>query len=168
VFRVPIDFYDKLKNGENPVPYLLLVNSLGVRYFSIKTLSGFFDIEPYLANGQYLADGSIYAGTPSLVNTIERSARLLSISGLDKSLSRDFTALSFTPEKSQQSISFDLDNNDHHFSTLVATEPFLKQEVQLRLGFESLPFSNHIVFFKGRVNNLRLERNKLTIKAVEG
>jgi len=149
--------------GEEPVPYVLIQTLMGWRAYAEKTE----DTESgYIADGTYLADGSITAGAG--LGLLEREGRLLSWSGFERTIQpRKSDVLSAYNRKQQQSISIMLDNSGGHFSKLIAKENFIGRPMGVYVGFDGLEINEHLRVFDGQIFETELTEMKMTVRAHE-
>ncbi len=166
MFRVNVDFHKALKRGEEPITYTLVTTKMGDRVYSFKALSSTLGSGPAIADGAYLADGTIKAGFG--IEPIEQSGRLLTLGRFDRTISPRKQGLLFGfTSKQRQTLSVDLDNEDKHFSKLLGREPFLGTDFKIFTGFESLDFSKHIKMLSGVITELFISPKKLTLRIEE-
>lgn len=153
--------------GEKPLAYVLFQTHLGYRAYAEKEMSGFFDPYGLLANGTVLGDGSELAGAAS-DSVIEKSARLKDLGDFERSLqprSSDILMAFYGKQLSHASIG--LDNTDHYFTRLMMREPFLTRPMNIYIGFDSMPMSEHISMFKGVVSEVSVTLTTMTVEADE-
>jgi hypothetical protein len=97
-------------NGEKPITAVMINTHLGYRAYAAKEIKVLFDpSRTDLPDGTLLADGSLYAGVGSLT-VIDKSGRLLDLSGLERTLQPQGSYYISWMRKDLQHISFDLDN----------------------------------------------------------
>ena len=166
MYRIPIDFHDRLTRNEIPIMYIVIETHLGDRAYAEKELAQVFDLAALLADGTYDADGSRLAGSDSLP-VIDKAARVLSFGYFERTVQplRDDLLISYQ-RKQIQHLSVELDNADRYFSELVPKEPFLSRALNAYVGFEADPQSEHLSIFKGIISELSL-LPKMTVIADE-
>lgn len=154
MYRVPIRMHRRLMRGEVPITYCLIQTHLGWRAYAQKQLSAVFDAEASIADGTFLADGTIIAGGYS-VGLIDKGARVLSFGSFERTLQPlNDDVLTAYSGRQLQHISLELDNVDRYFSRLIAKEPFLGRPISLYVGFEEDPQGDHMSIFRGIVSEL--------------
>lgn len=142
--------------GEVPIAYCLIETHMGYRGYAEKELSGGFESEVYLADGSVTADGSVIAGGGS-TGTIGKSARVISFGSFERTISPETAdALLAYTRRQLQHISVELNNTDLFFSQLIAKEPFLGRPINIYVGFEADPQSEHMSIFKGVITELSM------------
>ena len=163
MYRTSINFHKRLMRGEIPVPYIIIATHMGYRAYAEKELTKVFDLLGYIADGTYLADSSITAGSIS-AGIIEKSARVVSFGSFERNLqSLKDDVLGSYQSKTLQFLSVDLDNSDAYFAKLMAKEPFIGRMLSYYLGFEEDPQSEHLELFSGIIT----EMNVMGIATVE-
>lgn len=167
MYRIPIEAYNKLMRGERPLTYVLIHTHFGYRAIAAKELSKIFDtILVNVADGTVTAGGTSTAGSASM-GIIDKSGRLLSISGLERSLQPQYTDfLTAWQRKDLQHIVIELDNIDQYYSRILPKEPFLSRDIYVYVGFEDLPFMTHHCLFKGYITSVN-KNDVLIIEADE-
>jgi hypothetical protein len=155
-------------SGQIPVTFFLIQTNLGYRAYAEKELAFIFDLSGKLADGTYLADGSITAGIGSQ-GIIEKSGRVVSVSGFERTIqpTRDNVLLSYQG-KQLQHLSVVLDNADHYFTRLIAKEPFLGRPLSEYVGFDDLPLGEHLKIFEGTISEIKVTPKNITLEAEEG
>ena len=167
MYRTSIEMHNRLMRGEAPLAYILIRTHMGYRAYAAKELKGVFTPTAYLADGSYTAGGAILAGAES-VGVIDKAGRLLSLSGLDRTLQpQDADYLTGWFGKDLQSITVELDDADDYFSRLIATEPFITRDLFVYAGFEDLPFSTHLPLFKGTIVSVTPGSGVMALEAEE-
>lgn len=152
--------------GETPICYVIIQTHMGWRAYSEKEIGEAFAFDGYLADGSVLADGSQLAGADS-VGVLEKSARVLEFGSFERSLQplKEDLLLAYQ-SKTLQHLSITLNNTDRYFSQLMAKEPFLGRTIQVYVGFETIPFSEHLNFFTGIITEVS-PMARMTIEADE-
>jgi len=154
VYRIPIQFHNRMMRGEIPSAYALIHTHMGYRAYSEQELSKVFAVLAYLADGSYDADGSIHAGSDS-AGIIEKSARVLSFGSFERTIQpRKVDVLTAMSSKQKQHISLQLDNADRYFSKLLPKEPFIGRTISIWAGFDADPQSEHLKQFEGTITEL--------------
>jgi len=167
VYRTTIQYHERVQRGEVPVPYILIQTAMGWRCYAEKEMKAFFDTEANLADGSVAADGSETAGGSSL-GLLEKSARVKSFGSFKSTISPSrLDVLSSFTTKQQKSLTVTLINSDLYFSRLIPQEHFLGRRMILLLGFESLPYSAHLKQFWGEIDDVRLDDQTATVRAIE-
>ena len=163
MYRSTKDFHDRITRGEKPYAHILINTHMGFRGYAERTKD---DASAYLADGTYLADGSITAG--SGLGLLETQRRLLSYSGFDRTVQpRKSDIMAAYNRKQQQRITITLDNADNHFSELIALEVFLSRNLFLYLGFVDLNINEHLRLFAGQIFETELDRMTCKVSAYE-
>jgi len=166
MYRTTIDFHKRLTRGEIPTPYIIIQTHMGYRAYAEKELTTVFDPAAYLLDGSWLLDGSVLLGSGS-AGVMEKSARVISFQPFERNLqSLKEDVLASYQSKTLQHLTIDLDNSDHYFSKLIASEPFITRPIVYYLGFESAPFSEHLKRFAGVITEMNVLPT-LTIEADE-
>lgn len=166
MYRITIDFHNRLMKGEVPVSYILIETHMGYRTYAEKELIEIFDpVDPYIFDGSWILDGSVLLG--SVTGIIEKSARVISFGSFSRSLqSVTGDVLGAYQSKILQHMSIELDNSDRYFSQLIASEPFIGRPLTYYVGFEGLPHSEHLELFSGMITEMSVMPT-LTIEANE-
>lgn len=166
MYRLSINFHNRLTRGEIPITYDVIQTHLGYRAYAEKELIGVFDLTGYIADGSHLADGSITAGDVS-AGIIEKSGRVLNFGNFERTLQpkKDDVLASFSGKQIQH-LSMQLDNSDRYFSQLIAKEPFIGRPIKRYVGFEADPQSEHLNIFSGIISEITVLPT-LTIEADE-
>ena len=166
MYRVLIDTYNKLTQGEIPIVYVLIGTHLGYRAYAEKKLGKVFDVLATILDGSWILDGSVHLGSDS-IGTIDTSARLLNVGNFERTLTskKDDVLIAFE-RKQLQHIFVELDHADRYFSKLISKEPFLSRNINLFIGFEEEPHTNHISIFEGVISEMSV-LSILTIEADE-
>jgi len=166
VYRLPLNFHNRLTRGEVPIAYIMIRTHLGYRVYAEKEPVGIFGASVFLADGTYLADGTIIAGGGS-VGTIDKGARVINIGTFERTLQalKDdvLTALS---AKQLQHVSIELDNTDGYFARMIPREPFLGRPINIYVGYEADPQGEHLSIFRGVISELSV-LSIMTIEADE-
>ena len=166
MYRVPINFHNRLNRGEVPVSYIVINTHMGYRAYAEKELTAVFDVGGYTADGSYDADGSITAGSVG-AGVIEKSGRVISFGSFERSLqSMKEDILGSYQSKTLQHMSVELDNSDRYFAQLMASEPFIGRAIKYYVGFEADGQAEHIRLFSGIITEMTVMQ-KLTIEANE-
>jgi hypothetical protein len=132
----------------------MIQTHLGYRAYAEKELTTGFDKLAAIADGTYLADGTIIAGSDS-VGVIDKSARVLSFSSFERTIQpQKSDVLTAYSGKQLQHISIELNNTDRYFSRLIPKEPFLGRPVNVYVGFEADPQGEHLSIFRGIISEL--------------
>lgn len=164
--RMSFNFHRLLQQGKTPVPYILIQTPLGWRCYAEKELGEYFEVGGAVADGTYAADGSITAG--SAMALLEKSARVHSFGSFNRTIApvkRDVLAALTT--KQQQSMTVVLKNEGNYFARLLPKEPFLLRPFRFYFGFEALPFADHLQRFTGKVAQVRVADDYVTVRAIE-
>lgn len=166
MYRIPINFHNRLMCGEIPISYVVIETHLGYRAYAEKELIGVFNPLAYLADGTYLADGSITAGGLSS-GVIEKSGRVLSFGSFERTLQpkKDDVMAAYSGKQIQH-ISLEMDNSDRYFAQLIAKEPFIGRPIKYYVGFEDDPQADHLSIFTGVISEMTVLPT-LTIEADE-
>jgi hypothetical protein len=152
--------------GEVPVSYVIITTHMGLRAYAEKELGSIVEMLPYLADGQWIADGSISAGGDS-AGVIEKSARVINFGNFERSLQANKDdVLGSYQSKTLQSMTIEIANDDQYFAKLIAKEPFIGRGIQYFVGFEDLPQDDHLSLFKGIVTEMSL-MGQATVEAEE-
>lgn len=166
MYRVPINFHNRLMQGETPVSYIVVNTHLGYRAYAEKELTKIFDLLGLIADGTYLADGSELAGSAS-AGVLEKCGRVLGFGQFERSMqSIKDSVLGSYQTKTLQHLTVELDNNDDYFAQLIAKEPFIGRELKYYVGFEALAQSEHLQVFAGIINEMSVMQT-VTIEADE-
>ena len=166
MYRIPINFHNRLNRGEIPTPYIVINTHMGYRAYAEKELGAVFDVTGYIADGSYDADGTITAGSAG-AGVIEKAGRVISFGSFERSLqSMKEDILGSYQSKTLQHMSIQLDNSDRYFAQLIASEPFIGRTMQFYIGFEADPQSEHIRQFSGIITEMTVMQT-LTIEANE-
>jgi len=166
MYRTTIDFHKRLTRGEIPTPYIIIQTHMGYRAYAEKELTTVFDPAASILDGSWDFDGSVLLGGSSL-EVMEKSARVVSFQPFERNLqSLKEDVLGSYQTKMLQHLSIDLDNSDRYFSQLIASEPFITRPIVYYLGFESLPFNEHLKRFSGVITEMNVLPT-LTIEADE-
>jgi len=144
VYRLSIDFHNRLMRGEIPTQYIVIDSHLGSRAYAMKELNGAFTTA-----------------------FLEKSGRVLDFGSFERTLQpRTSDILTSYSSKQLQHVSISLDNTDRYFSRLIAKEPFLGRPISYWIGFENRPQTEHISKFKGKIIDMTVMQT-LTIEADE-
>lgn len=156
MYRIPINFYRRLMRGEVPITYVLILTHLGYRAYAEKEPSAIFDAAAAIADGTWLADGTIVAGDTS-VGVIDKGARVLTFPPFERTIQpvKD-DVLTALGSKQLQHVSIEMDNSDRYFSRIVPAEPFLGRPINIYVGFEADPQGEHLSVFQGIITELSL------------
>lgn len=167
MYRLAIDFHNRLMKGEVPISYILIETHMGYRAYAEKELTAVFEpVDPPLYDGSYVFDGSILYGAAS-AGVIEKEGRVISFGSFDRNLkSVKEDILGSYQSKTLQHISIELDNSDRYFSQLIASEPFIGRPLLYYVGFETLSQSEHLKLFSGIITEMTV-MPILTIEANE-
>lgn len=110
-----------------------------------------------------IGDNAVF-GSNSLV--LDWGARLLNGAVLRETLaSEGDNLLGNLTAKEIETISPIYDNSDGHFCDIFATESFLGQKIQYKMGFPSLTVSDFITIFTGRIMKEELTETTLALYA---
>lgn len=167
MYRISIDFHNRLIKGEVPISYIVIETHMGYRAYAEKELIAIFDpVDPYLLDGSWILDGSVLLGSAS-AGVIEKSGRVKSFGSFERSLQSIKTdILGSYQSKTLQHMSIELDNSDRYFSRLIASEPFIGRPLIYYVGFEALSQSEHLELFSGMITEMSVMPT-LTIEANE-
>ena len=166
MYRTSINFHNRLMRGEVPISYIVIETHMGYRAYAEKELGAVFDVLGYIADGTYLADGSITAGDVG-AGVIEKSARVISFGSFERSLqSQKEDVLGSYQSKTLQSMSIEMDNADGMFAKLIASEPFIGRPLKYYVGFEALSQSDHLKVFSGIITEMTVLKS-LTLEVNE-
>lgn len=170
MYRLSIDFHNRLMKGEVPISYIVIETHMGYRAYAEKELTEIFDVLAYLYDGTY------HYGTPVIdiilygaesAGIIEKSGRVISFGSFERNLqSMKDDILGSYQSKTLQHVSIQLDNSDRYFSQLITSEPFIGRPLIYYLGFEALSQSDHLELFSGIITEMTVMPT-LTIEANE-
>lgn len=167
MYRVLIDFHDRINKGEMPIMYALIETDLGWRAYGLKELRGTFDPAGQMADGSANTESSLYAGSTSL-GTIDRQGLVLDFGSFERSISaKTRDVLGSLEQKQLQHASITLSNHDHYFTKMFPNEPFLGKPLSIYFGFEGDSWGNHFPVFKGAVSEIDFQSNKIILTADE-
>jgi hypothetical protein len=140
--------------GEVPISYVVIQTHLGYRAYAEKELKGVFDLLGYAADGSYLADGSVLAGSTSS-GIIDKPGRVLGFGSFERTLQpQKDDVLAAYLGKQIQHISLEMDNSDRYFAQLIAKEPFIGRPIKYYVGFEDDSQSEHLSIFSGIISEM--------------
>ena len=166
MYRISLQFHNRLTRGEVPIPYLMIQTHMGWHVYSEKEPAGVFGASGNILDGSFLLDGSVTLGAQSIA-VIAKGARVLNLSPFESTLQpiKDdvLTALS---SKQRQHLSIEMDNADEYFSRIIPAEPFLGRPIYRYVGFEDDPQSEHLSRFRGIITEISL-MPVMTIEADE-
>ncbi len=162
-----LSFYKYLQQGKIPISYALVETNLGWRAFGKKELKEGYTISIYIADGTWIADGTVFAGIGGL-EVLEKPGKIIAIGSLTRTLKPQIASLlAMFTSKQLQHITISLDNTDNYFSKLISTEALLSYRLYIYLGFEDLPFITHIKIFSGKSSEVEITDKLIKIKAIE-
>ena len=152
-----------------PVILFVLTNAFGVRLYSDKQpdQEGLGLVNPTLASGDFLADGSRGGGSGSR-QVVDSGARVLSFGRLRERICPTGNGLlaGFKEEEAGR-VTVTLANaggdGNRPFSRLEALENLLGAGGELMVGYPGLKARQYFTRFSGRVDHYRLEAEKLTL-----
>jgi len=168
VYRTTIGFHNSLYQDKKVFAYVIIGTDLGHRAYAKKELTSIFSIgDVAYADGTYLADGSITAGSAS-AGVIDKAGKILSLSSFNRTINpkKEGLLLGFT-KKQQQHITVVLANNDKYFSKMLPKEPFLAKELRYYIGFPDLNFYEHLRVFTGIISEVSITSNTMILEADE-
>lgn len=167
MYRTTLNFHKYIEQGRVPIAYILIQTDMGWRAYAEKTLTETFDEAAQIADGTYLADGSIYAsGIP--IGAVDLQGRILRISNPQRTIRPSNRSISNSYNvKQQMHLSVTLDNCDDYFSRLIAKEPFLSKTLRSYVGFEALPHWESLRQFQGVITATKINANTFVIEADE-
>lgn len=166
MYNTTVGFHKRISRGEVPDVYIIVHTDMGYRAWGQRELKMAFDEEGHIADGSWIADGSVTAG--SSLGLLEASGRLLGISGNERTIQpkrKDF--LTAYGQKQKQHLAVTLDNADHHFSKLVAKEPLLSKPLTKYVGFQDDPIGEHLQRFDGTITEVKIDGTTAIIEADE-
>ena len=152
-----------------PVILFALTNAYGLRLYSDKQPDGqgLGLVNPTLASGDFLADGSRGGGSGSR-QVVDSGARVLSFGRLREKISPTGNGLlaGFKEEEAGR-VTVTLSNSGPEgakpFSRLEALENLLGAGGELMVGYPGLKARQYFTRFAGKVASYRLESEKLTL-----
>lgn len=168
MYRVVISMHNRLMRNEKPITYAVIETDLGHRVYAKKRLAGVFEQVRAYADGSYLADGSVTAGSGA--GLLGNESRVKSFGGLERQIrpKKEGLLVGYTV-KPQQHVTLSLNNQDCYFSRLLPKEPFLSKPMQWFTGFESESIYTHKEVFSGIISEVALTNggNVLALEADE-
>jgi len=149
VYDITLSWHSRLKRGEVPLPYILILTKIGTYAYGSKELS------KLLLN--------------KVDNLLVHAARVRSFGAPRRTISPVTGSLlsSFTT-KQLSSLTVVLDNNDNEITKAMIDSPFLGGTLSLCLGFEGDEVKNHLDLFTGLIKRLRVNQSEVIIEAHEG
>jgi len=156
VYRTPINFHKRLMRGESPITYVIVRTPLGYRAYGEKELAQVFGSLRLLADGSVVAGGDEVAGSDTLqTDMASKSARITGFGYFERTIqSMNTDLLTAFTTKQRQHISIPVDDTDGYFTRLMAKEPFLGGSLQVFVGFERTPQSEHLNIFTGAISEI--------------
>ena len=170
MYRTSINFHNRVHGGESPIVYVMITTDMGARVFAEKELGQIFDPTggTIFFDGSWIFDGTQDFGleTPGIINKGE--GRLLSISGFERTIQpKTKDVLNSLATKQVQYLYITLDNVDHYFSKIIVKEPFLTKEIDVYVGFDDRPYSEHLTLFKGNITEYEINSKNMQLRAEE-
>jgi hypothetical protein len=155
MYRIPIEFYNRLIQGESPIPYIVIETHLGYRAYAQKEMVGIFNPDdPVIFDGSWTLGGTVILGAGT-AGVIDKSGRLLDAGSFERTLSpRGSDLLVSYEQKQMQHASIQLDNADNYFAKLIPKEPFIGRTLRIYVGFEEESQSTHLRLFTGIISEL--------------
>ena len=156
MYRTKIEFHKRIFRGEMPILMCLIYTDFGYRLYSEKEHSNPADVATNLS-----VDG-----------LLECSGRIISFGNLERTIQvKTKDVLGSLMQRQLQHVSITFQNQDKHFSALLAKEPFLTKDLSLYLGYENITgssnsFGESLNFFKGMISNIEMGP-EMTITADE-
>ena len=153
------------KQGEAEVVVCQITNSAGTRVFSTMMLPENIVSPPNaeIFDGTYLFDGTITYGEDQNA-IIDFGGRVLSWGELRETLTPDENDLILS-QQAQEISTFKvvLNNADRYFSKLLGQENMINADVKVTIGYRDISKDEFLTLFAGKVNNLTLTADKLTL-----
>lgn len=142
MYRLPINFHNRLQRGEIPISYIVITTHMGDRIYAEKEIS--------------------------VQNTaLEQSGRVLTFGSFERTLqSQKDNILAAYSGKQIQHISLEMDNSDRYFAQLISKEPFIGRPIKYYVGFEDDSQADHISILSGIITEMSVLKT-LTIEADE-
>ncbi|MFH1232108.1 MAG: hypothetical protein V1709_11510 [Planctomycetota bacterium] len=146
MIRVPPNFYNRVRAGDKPVIYTLIITAKGSRVYAQDDMTGVFD------EGGY----------------IEKEGRLKTISGLGRSVesvSRDVIDNLQSIERNTFTAVYD--NSDYHFSKLIPYEAFISKMLYVYIGYEQNVTADHVLLLTGKIIETEITADEFAVTAEE-
>lgn len=159
---------DRIRKNQTPVAYIVVRTNYGVRLFSKKQANSTLQPKGIRLDGKVKLDGSFPLGGFS--QFISKQSNVVSFGQLSRKRVVDHKQLIVASRtKRQQTMSIVLNNTDRKLTQMMAKEPFISQMLEMYLGFNDIPFSNHVKTFEGLIYDVALSQDikTLTLKAKE-
>lgn len=167
MYRVPIEFHNRVQKGDTPIPYVLVTTHMGSRAYAERELRGVFSVSPHLADGSILADSSHTAGSES-AGIIEKSARIMAFGTFERTIKpKEIEVLAAFQRKQMQHITLTFTNADRYFSRMLPKEPWITRPLAVYLGFDDLPQSTHLRLFSGTITMVTVKGAEMEVEADE-
>jgi len=149
VYNVTLDWHNRLKQGEIPLPYILIATNMGTHAYGSKELSRL------LLN--------------QVDNLLTHSARVKSFGAPLRTINPLYSNLltSFTT-KQLSHLSVILSNDDNAVTRVMIDSPFLGGALSLYLGFEGDDLEGHLAAFSGLISKIKVSTSEVIIEANEG
>lgn len=155
-----IHWHDKQLQDAPLVPQVMLRLPMGDRAYGFVSPNVSDPIGTTPAEATF--DASRFSGVPSL----ERSARLISLSPIEESVHPlDPDVLGSWGQGLRPTLKCEFTNDDKHFSEIVGTEYLLNQEVCLFWTFPGLNWDQSMQKFQGSIQRFTLTKKSLRIEA---
>jgi hypothetical protein len=166
MYSVTRAFHEKQETRDSrPLLLLFFVNKHGTRLWSDITpgeeMSGSREI--HLADGSWLADGTVYAGLGSAA-LLAAESRVLDFGDLRESLlplEESLQASSGMAERAQYKVV--LDNSDSEIARIAAVENVLDAYGELRIGWPGLWGGDFMTRFRGKCLSYKFGRTSATL-----
>ncbi|MDH5664737.1 MAG: hypothetical protein OEY10_00365 [Nitrosopumilus sp.] len=166
MINTSINFHNRVLRGESPEAYIEIKTHMGTRAYAEESVSEDAISVGRLADGTWLADGTVLAGGD--VYMLSRDKRVKQYGRLtDTIAAKQQDLLSAFSSKRQGSFTVTLDNTDLKLSALMASEPFISRPLYLKLGFEDIDASEHIILFRGIITDIQLTQTLVSLTAIE-
>jgi hypothetical protein len=165
MYRQTITFYKLLEQGLSPTPYIFIKTSFGTRVYSDKDPGSLFSFGTYYFDGSWKLDGSVIAGDELIIDI---QNRVKSFGNCNKTIQPNkYELLVSSQIKRQQSVIISLNNVDNYLSKVLGKEPFLGQNFYIYVGFFTIPRSEHLKIFSGKISKVRREKGNLYLTIIE-
>jgi len=167
MLRFGYEFYRRVVTGEQPTIYITVTTHAGIRVFAEKQLNDHFDIASLLLDGSFLLGGSVTLGSMTEYMA-SKEPLLIAYDNIQRTMApRKKDLLSGYMSKQQSSFTAVLNNADKALGKLMANEPFITRPLVVYLGYDEIPYSDHVKLFSGVINEIFVDNMSLRLTAVE-
>jgi len=165
MYSKSLAFSNLQSEGRKEISVCKIVNSAGTRLFAEAFPPSNINLPPNvkLFDGTYLCDGGIDFGG-SVEGMLDFGGRVLNWGEIRETLMPSSGDLILSQREQEIStMKIVLNNADKYFSEMLGRENLLEAEVSILIGFSDISSNEFMTQFSGKVNNLTLMADKLSL-----